>query len=596
MREGVDLYSLSTGEDIAALARFSSPLQEYRDAFADSHSPFIYYYYPTDAPGEAERCFTRGAFWDGALRAAACLVDRGLSKGDRVVHCFSQNAPDDLAFRLAAVLTGCVPVTINWQADDTATIVYKASVTAARLVLYDRGFAERIEKIRTELPGASFQAVEEAAVFAGPTEPGSLRGQDRAGYGNEKIIIFTAGTTGKPKGVILSERSLLANRLTFDAYFGLAASEPLDLLLVNPLHHTNSSALSDWAMRRRGAVIHLVQRYATSYWQILAQAVRRKRSLLVAPLVPRHIDFLDNLIATSHLPLPAAELRAALTEPEILIGSAPVGPTTVKRILELSDRTPLVRFGSTETCLEVMAIPRDKGKDDVMAAFEAGWNHRIEGRSVPGYYIGRPHFPFTRVKIVKGIVPGEEGYMRPCGVGEPGYLIVQGPNVMTAYAGGGAAVAEVFRDGWYTGLRDIAFFLEGSDGKPDYYWMARDSALLIRGGANYSCEQAASALSRLIQEEFRVQADQFKLAVVGLRTDSEHDDSCCVTIELGEEAKSLEPLLNERLQDAAQRLPKGFRPDYVRFADIPMSFKGAVLVPKLKEEFEAYLRARDREP
>jgi fatty-acyl-CoA synthase len=585
--ETVDLYSLSTGEDIATRNPFPSPLHEYRDAFADPDEPFLYYY-RTGGAGEAEQLVTRGEFWNRAVQTANYLAGRGLSKGDRIVHCFSQNCPDDLAFRLASVLTGCVPVTINWQADDDDTIVYKATVTGARLLIYDCGFANRMEKIKTALPGAAFLAVEDAPARTQRTE--SDRGP--GGYGDERIIIFTAGTTGKPKGVILSGRSLLANRLTFDGYFGLSASQPLDLLLVNPLHHTNSSALSDWALRRRGAVLHLVQRYATSYWRILAQAVRRKRGLLVAPLVPRHIDFLDNLITARQLPLPEAKLREAMGATEILIGSAPVGPTTVRRILEISGRTPLVRFGSTETCLEVLAIPRNKGTEDVMAACEAGWNHRIDGRSVPGYYIGRPHFPFTRVKIVKGIVPGEQGYLLPCGWGEPGYLVTQGANIMSGYAGRETNTAEVFREGWYTGFHDIAFCLEGSDGGADYYWMARDSALLIRGGANYSCEQVAAALSRLIQEDFPLRQEQFRLAVTGLRIDSEHDDSCCVTIELGPEAKSLEPLLQEDFRKAAMKLPKGYRPDYVRFADIPTSFKGAVLVPKLKEEFEKDLKKK----
>jgi acyl-CoA synthetase (AMP-forming)/AMP-acid ligase II len=166
---------------------------------------------------------------------------------------------------------------------------------------------------------------------------------------------------------------------------------------------------------------------------------------------------------------------------------------------------------------------------------------------------------------------------------------------MDGYVGEEAAATDVFQEGWYTGFRDIAFRLEGRDGKPDYYWMARDSALLIRGGANYACEQVATTLSRFIEEEFQVKPDQFRIAVVGLPVDSEHEDSCCVTIELAEEAASLAPALSENFLDRATRkVPKGCRPDYVRFADIPVNFKGAVLVPRLKEEFARDLKERTR--
>ena len=48
-----------------------------------------------------------------------------------------------------------------------------------------------------------------------------------------------------------------------------------------------------------------------------------------------------------------------MTETEIMIGSAPVGSATVKNALSFSKRIPHVRFGSTETCLQVMAIPAD---------------------------------------------------------------------------------------------------------------------------------------------------------------------------------------------------------------------------------------------
>jgi hypothetical protein len=74
--------------------------------------------------------------------------------------------------------------------------------------------------------------------------------------------------------------------------------------------------------------------------------------------------------------------------------------------------------------------------------------------------------------------------------------------------------------------------------------------------------------------------------VVGLRLDSEHEDSCCVTIELGEAAAGMEAQLREEFAGEARRaVSKGARPDYIRFAPIPRSFKGEILYPQLKQEF-----------
>ena len=221
-----------------------------------------------------------------------------------------------------------------------------------------------------------------------------------------------------------------------------------------------------------------------------------------------------------------------------------------------------------------------------MQAFEAGWAHCYKGEETIGYYIGREHFPFTRVKLVKAIDPENSEYFHPCEIGEPGYLITQGPNMMSCYVNNAEDTEDVFRQGWYTGLRDIGFTLRNEkDGQLDYYWMSRDSALLLRGGANYAYDQVAVELSKVLEEDFQLNPEHFKLAIVGLRLESEHEDSCYVTIELSKEIKDIEPRLKDCfIKTASGKVSKGARPDYVRFAPIPLNFKGAVVYPTLKQD------------
>ncbi len=587
---GKDLYKLSTGKSVTSLISFSTPIDEYRSAFEERTQPFLNYY-TFEQSNVQKRTLTRGEFWDLACLGAAYISERGLSKGDRIVHCFSSNSSYDLVFRLAEALVGCVPVTINWQSDDNERIIYKAAITDSKLLLYDKDFAGRIEEIKPDLLSKLFFEVEKIEEY----QSNGSWAYPLLTYDDEKIIIFTAGTTSKPKGVSLSHRSYLANRLTYEQYFGVLRTTQLDLLLVNPLHHANSTALADWGMRRSGAIIHLVQCYSTPYWSTLVEAVSKKRDLFVISVVSRHIDFLENLSAQSKLPTEEDKVKEALSQTAILIGSAPVGPTTVKRILKFSNRLPHVRFGSTETCLQVMAIPTTMTEDETMAAFEAGWTHHHNTEEAVGYYISREHLPFTRVKIVKNIEPESNEYMRPCDIGEPGYLITQGANIMSCYVGDEEATKTVFKEGWYTGLGDICFALKNKDGCVDYYWMARDSELLIRGGANYSNAQIAAELAKVVEEDFQLKPDQFKLAVVGLRIESEHEDDCCVTIELSKEAASVQPQLEASfIQRASQKVSKGARPDHIRFAQVPLSFKGTILYPQLKQEFEQSLLQRKR--
>ncbi len=577
-----NLYGLSTGEPVASLSNFTSPLEEYEAAFAVRELPFLTHY-GFENGSIHKRTLTRGEFWDLACSAAAHLHDRRLLKGDRIVHAFSSNSPYDLLFRLAAVIMGCVSVTINWQADDNERIIYKTKLTNAKLVIFDNGFTNRLGAIKSSLPGVRFleaRRMETHKITDHFTYP-------PLSYEDERMVIFTSGTTGKPKGVSLSHRSYLANRLTFEQYLGMSPNTQLDLLLVNPLHHTNSSALADWAMRRSGAVIHLIERYSTAYWEILIEVANKRRELLATALVARHIDFLESLSSQGKLPVDEAKLKDALRQTDIFIGSAPVGPTTIKRTLNFSSRLPHVRFGSTETCLQVMATPRTLSQDELMEAFQAGWSHRYKGKETVGYYIGREHFPLTRVKVVKAIDPDSKDYFRPCEIGEPGYLVTQGPNVMNGYVGDAEATKAVFREEWYTGLRDIAFTLKNDrDQQLDYYWVSRDSELLIRGGANYAYNQIAAELSKVLIEHFQLKPEQFKLAVVGLRLESEHEDSCCVTIELSPGVADIESKLRASfIEQAPRRVPKYARPERLRFARIPLTFKGSVLYPQLKQDF-----------
>jgi acyl-CoA synthetase (AMP-forming)/AMP-acid ligase II len=575
-------YNLTTGKPITSLSPFPSPLEEYQAAFKERDHPFVNYYSFRQRQ-TAKRSLTRGEFWDLAQSAAAHLSRIGIAQGNRVVHFFAANSLHDLAFRLAAVLLGYVPVTINWQADDNERIVYKATITDAKLLVYEGSLAKRVEELKPCLGNMSFLEAEEIerTKLAGAWAMPKLRWND------ERIIVFTSGTTAKPRGVILPHRSFLTDRLIFEDYFGMSQGAGLDLVLVNPLHHVNSTVLSDWGLRRSRTVIHLLERYTTPFWKILVDVAAQKRDWLITALVSRHIDFLESLANESRLPANEAKIKKALGQTDILIGSAPVGPKTVANILRFSQRLPHVRFGATETCLETMATPTTMPPDELRAAFEAGWSHHYQGEETTGYYIGREHFPFTRLRVVKSIDPQGSDYMKECAIGEPGYLITQGPNMMSGYVGDPEATTAVFRERWYTGLRDIVFTLSNQgDGKLDYYWMSRDSELLIRGGANYAYTQVAAELSRFVEENFHLEPTQFQLAVIGLRVESEHEDSCGVTIELSQEAgRARSELETSFLEKAARTVSKGSRPDYLRLTAIPRSFKGAVLYPQLKQDY-----------
>jgi acyl-CoA synthetase (AMP-forming)/AMP-acid ligase II len=452
-----------------------------------------------------------------------------------------------------------------------------------------------ITSLSAKRPGLKFFSIEHLDSQAELDEDAFCHDDD-FDSGATRIVIFTSGTTGRPKGVRLPYRSYRANRSTFESFLRISEEDNFALLVVNPMHHTNSTAMADWAMRRPGTMLHLIERYSTQYWSLLVDIDGGGHDRVVAPLVSRHFDFLDNLHQTDRLPVGADALKRAMGRMDFLLGSAPVGPTTIKRLKKYTERLPLVRFGSTETCLQVVGTPTEMSDHDRMSAFQKGWSHTWRGDRMSGYYIGRSHPPYTESKIVRSITPGEPDYFVNCREGEPGYLVTRGDNLMAEYVADDEATRKVIHeDGWYTGLGDICFWrTNDSDGQPDHYWMSRDSAMLIRGGANYSYNQIDAELKAFIVDRYALGDDDFDLAVIGLKVESEHEDDCCVTIELkSPSATSRQAEIEATFLTAAGKVvSKGAKPDLLRFAKVPRNFKGAILVPQLKEDYESAICSR----
>jgi acyl-CoA synthetase (AMP-forming)/AMP-acid ligase II len=306
---------------------YSTALKDYWGAFKEPQDLFLFHYsFNKDRP--FSRCgLNRGEFWSLAKKAAFVIKDLGCRPGDCVAHCFGSNHAFDLVFRLAATLTGTVPVTVNWQADTIDRIFYKIELTESKLVITDSSFSrENLEATRKRFPRIPLFRVDEIAGQQEISEEAFCRHVDQE---STKIIVFTSGTTGNPRGAELPYRCYRTNQATFEQFLEITPQDRLAVLIVNPLHHANSTAICDWAMRRPGSHIHLIEKYSTEYWKILTEVNLLGYDRLIAPTVSRHFDFLENLARQGGLPVESEELKRAMKKTDFLIGSAPVGPTII---------------------------------------------------------------------------------------------------------------------------------------------------------------------------------------------------------------------------------------------------------------------------
>lgn len=241
--------------------------------------------------------------------------------------------------------------------------------------------------------------------------------------------------------------------------------------------------------------------------------------------------------------------------------------------------------------LQICGIPLALSSDEVMRAFKKGWEHVWNSEACLGYYIGRQHTPFTEVRVVRSVSAGDSAYCQDCEEGEPGYLITRGGHVMASYVGLEDAVKKAISDdGWYLNLGDIGFWFNGIPaGKGsvrDLYWQSRDSHMLIRGGANYSFEQVKTEIEHLLCSHYHLESAEFHVAICGLREKSEHEDECCVLVELvSENAKEKKDDISATFLSVSQSkgaVSKGSRPDRFAIGAIPIvTSKGVIDVVAL---------------
>ncbi|KAL8447520.1 hypothetical protein Emed_004308 [Eimeria media] len=592
---------------------------------------------------------SRKVFFVAALRAVQ-RIEASLGRtslqgyaGVRIAHYMSRNRIEDAILRLAAALSGYSVVTINWDADSPERVKYKVIQTECAAVFFDDAVPQdKLHQLTEDLAPHGTQIISvhsvafesdlsvdaeavsldaEALVLQSDAtapldHPRSTLKEMAANLtgASERMVVFTSGTTNEPKGVRLSYGNLETScRCILDAVEA-GPEVSVHLVAVNPFHHVNTSVIYETALRNPNVRIHLIDRYRTPYWEILCLAAQQAAAeakagksetgaehessfRLVAPLVSRHIDFLQTLAANDKLPekdfLTTLKQAVAPKSVVLFLGSAPVGPSTVKNMNRLLGKMPKVRFGSTETALQVAAVPYSMSDEQQLKVLERGWSHSYGGAQQAGFYVGRPHAGLTEMRIVKGVdAKDKDTYLRDCEEGEPGYLLCRGRNTMLGYANSGAQPFS--DDGWYLGFGDIAFYLVNEEDKQkDFFWVSRAADVLIKGGANYSCQQISSDLQRFLSKAYGISAETTSVATLGIKWRSEHEDDVCVTVELppgsSESVKKEIEKTFLRTASSCTSLAKGFKPDFVRVAEIPKTFKGAVDMGNLRKAFLHFL-------
>ncbi|MBJ8342116.1 long-chain-fatty-acid--CoA ligase [Antrihabitans sp. YC3-6] len=183
-----------------------------------------------------DREYTFSQLGDRARAAAAALQGAGLSRGDRVAF-LDKNHPACLEIMLGAASIGVATVVLNWRlaADE---LTYMIDDTAAAVLVVGAEFLPLIDSIRNDLP-----TIRRTIVVGGDRDTyeqtlASARWQaptDQAQSEDDCLIMYSSGTTGRPKGVTLSQRALIAHTLAASTVITFADGD--SNLVAMPLFH-----------------------------------------------------------------------------------------------------------------------------------------------------------------------------------------------------------------------------------------------------------------------------------------------------------------------------------------------------------------------
>jgi long-chain acyl-CoA synthetase len=464
---------------------------------------------------------TSGGLSERASRLSAGLTSLGVRPGDRVAVCMA-NCPEVLVtyqavWRAGAaatpVISAVTPAELRHilrDAQPAAVVVSPASLSLA--VAADAGV--RVVLAADELlPGADLLLGDLEQAAPGPVVPRS--GDDLA------ALLYTGGTTGRSKGVMLSHAGLSRTAQARASVF--ATSGARDLLLPLPLSHVYGllSAVTRLHMPAPGFVA-LQRRFDAAQWLEMAQRLRVQAGALVPSM-------LQLLLRED---LEAADL-SALTY--LTVGGAPL-PAAVRAQFErrMGGRVVVCDgYGCTEATSTVTMNPP--------TAPRAG-------------SVGTP-LPGVEVRVL-----GEDGLPLPAGV--DGEVCVRSPGVMLGYWRAGerdaAATAEAVVDGW---LRTGDLGHLDADGY--LYVVDRKKDLIIRGGFNVYPRDVEDALL----EHSAVAA----AAVVG-RPDPTYGEEVVAFLALRPGAAVTE---QELIAFSAERLGRHKHPREVRFVPaVPLTSVG----------------------
>ena len=398
---------------------------------------------------DASGCMTYGELNDRVNRLTHVLAQAGVGRGERIVI-LSENRREYLEAVLAAACLGAIAACLNFRLSNDE-LAHCTRLVEPRVAFVSQRFADTWVQLAHDVPRTIYfgEHYEHALSRAANTEiTCAVQGEDGL------LILYTSGTTGLPKGALISHRAEIVRASI--ALVDKSMYEDTTTLCWSPFCHI---ATADFALSAMmlGLKLHLVDGFdAERILDVLA-----REPVANVSLVPAVIDRMIEALRRS--PMRPLDLRACGS------GADLVGRQQIADVTSLLNAEYRNTFGATETGL----APLSKG--------------RIPIGVVP-QRLSKVKSAFCRIQLV-------DSDDREVPIGTPGELLFRGPSAFSGYWRAPEVNAVEFRGGWFH-MGDV--MVANPDGTYDY--VDRHKYMIKSGGENIypaEIERVLTASSRV---------------------------------------------------------------------------------------------------
>jgi acyl-CoA synthetase (AMP-forming)/AMP-acid ligase II len=397
-------------------------------------------------------------FSEAVYKTAHILHKQGVGRGDRICTVGS-NHSDTVVQYFAAWCIGAVVVPINIGEDD-ARIAYIIANSHAKLLFVRSPFVSRIADVLSTIDGTA------EIIEAGNTAPGKFKSYDaemsttdagfrpteQADLDDDALIVYTSGTTGNPKGVVLDQYNLLVDAHGIAEWHGMTPAQRM--MCVLPIHHVNGTVVTIITPLYYGGSLILNEKFHTRTF--FSRIVEHK--VHVVSVVPTLLQFLlHDKVNPKEYDL--SQFR------HIICGAGPLTCDLAKQF-ESTFNIPIMHgYGLSETTCYSCFLPVDLTKEE-----HAHW---MQVFGFPS--IGVP-IPENEMEIHSP--EGEKVFE-----GDKGEIVIRGHNVMKYYYKNPEANESTFANGWFRS-GDEGFYRMDAKGRKFFFITGRLKELIIRGGVN----------------------------------------------------------------------------------------------------------------